>query len=676
MSRDQIEPRVKSIISQSKSIESQAKREKQEETSSENPHLHRIPMDLRAHSLIGVLMLVVTTCHHASCSSNEPSIIIKAGGGPKVESAKEQLGESESSIRLSQLETLKHSNNELSGSSDPSAITSIHRVWTASSSGSLDELSPQMISKLRRDVPFLAAYALRPRLVGGQQAVSSQLVASPSSRRLQSVMAPGGGTLVPRLGDFSEFSVDVSSKSTSEHHHRRKTSLKRKDRQQRRARKMDSFLEELKLANKRRKANGRVDALNTDGKRIKGRKNSRRLRSGRSGRKSSMSKRVQFGRQSLANGTRSDSGLKGASEATSGPDKTPFFASVRPEGKGAKSESASEPSDSNGANSIDIAEQTTRSPNETPIDADYEDNEPDAHADSQSDSESEEPEPRRVGDGDVEAEGDTVTVTPKFDGIDDDPELEPEEADEPSEGTSGVAGGGGIGATSGGGGPTSDTLGPAEDEVSSSPKHKSATGDVEPGVEFADASADGESARGGSNFGVRSKETGREDDASLDNDDDDDEEAGGTIDPQHRTGGSGGQGAAGTHSRKGSELGSDDADCRSHAHDDDGHYEHGHDHDDESNERPRRAKSHQDKIDWLRKSIPGEPGADYPILSRVNVTNFNCRDYPWPGFYADVDSDCQVSWLMVGKCTFIRSRASHSNDTRTIMIRCDDTIED
>lgn len=32
-----------------------------------------------------------------------------------------------------------------------------------------------------------------------------------------------------------------------------------------------------------------------------------------------------------------------------------------------------------------------------------------------------------------------------------------------------------------------------------------------------------------------------------------------------------------------------------------------------------------DPLQWLRDSIPGEPGVDYPIFSEVGETNFDCE---------------------------------------------------
>lgn len=40
-------------------------------------------------------------------------------------------------------------------------------------------------------------------------------------------------------------------------------------------------------------------------------------------------------------------------------------------------------------------------------------------------------------------------------------------------------------------------------------------------------------------------------------------------------------------------------------------------------------------------AIPGEPGRDYPVLKEIPYTQFSCED-KLPGFYADVESRCQV----------------------------------
>ena len=33
-----------------------------------------------------------------------------------------------------------------------------------------------------------------------------------------------------------------------------------------------------------------------------------------------------------------------------------------------------------------------------------------------------------------------------------------------------------------------------------------------------------------------------------------------------------------------------------------------------------------DPLDWLRESVPGEPGVDYPVLAEIADTSFSCAD--------------------------------------------------
>ncbi len=41
--------------------------------------------------------------------------------------------------------------------------------------------------------------------------------------------------------------------------------------------------------------------------------------------------------------------------------------------------------------------------------------------------------------------------------------------------------------------------------------------------------------------------------------------------------------------------------------------------------------------------IPGEAGIDYPTLSSVPETGFDCGGQQWlPGIYSDTGADCQV----------------------------------
>ena len=38
-----------------------------------------------------------------------------------------------------------------------------------------------------------------------------------------------------------------------------------------------------------------------------------------------------------------------------------------------------------------------------------------------------------------------------------------------------------------------------------------------------------------------------------------------------------------------------------------------------------------DPLDWLRDSIPGEPGVDYPIFAEVQDTAFSCEGRKFGG---------------------------------------------
>lgn len=44
--------------------------------------------------------------------------------------------------------------------------------------------------------------------------------------------------------------------------------------------------------------------------------------------------------------------------------------------------------------------------------------------------------------------------------------------------------------------------------------------------------------------------------------------------------------------------------------------------------------------------IPGKPWKDYPLYSHVPLTGFSCKLTKYPGFYADVDAGCQVSYTL------------------------------
>lgn len=39
---------------------------------------------------------------------------------------------------------------------------------------------------------------------------------------------------------------------------------------------------------------------------------------------------------------------------------------------------------------------------------------------------------------------------------------------------------------------------------------------------------------------------------------------------------------------------------------------------------------------------PGKPGVDYPALSSIPQTSFNCKTQRYKGFFGDPDTNCQV----------------------------------
>jgi len=47
-------------------------------------------------------------------------------------------------------------------------------------------------------------------------------------------------------------------------------------------------------------------------------------------------------------------------------------------------------------------------------------------------------------------------------------------------------------------------------------------------------------------------------------------------------------------------------------------------------------------LDWLLKSVPGQPGTDYPIFAEVPETSFVCDGQVEGGYYADAEAECQA----------------------------------
>lgn len=774
------------------------------------------------------------------------------------------------------------------------SVTSVHQVWTSSSSGSIGELSPEIISKLRNDVPFLAAYALRPRLVGASSSgnnngelnvkltdsnnninklddsnqpletyvgqLQPSAKAGKTSLQVQASSPPATKSLIPKLGDFSEFNVETLSSSKSEHHHKRKTTLKRKtnDNDQ------TLSLEKRTSADANQLLLKGVDNLSNKSKNKSIKKNKRRQsRAGKTGRRGrrrsksrSKSSKLRAKLNGSGNGSRrpmniirhgryyqeqsfnpSDSdnstemvvdsratgdqttmlvsGTKNSSEAgdvkggsSSGDKKPRFYSKIKPtidmeepaSDDRSINDAPNDPTDDgSGVNSLDRAGPK-----------DDQGNELDNTSEAEEGTTAEEPlePPKRVGDDDVEEDGDTVTVMPKFDGVDDDPEIPagaPEEdrsdgqidsggqgetrereddpigageldnripendprgrrvdrehpnpslkpsdssdtdSDSDDGGRRDITAGGGIGATTGIGRGSSPRDGAGDVSTDRSIGSDSGSGDVDnddDGLDDSNRSKFGNSGGGSSAAGSDGaqidddrtpitsdkEETTRdrseagkgsngndsgEDDSKSGNgvskdSSDLDRDQGKSATPDElpdefdsRRSGSGksnggnnntNQNGVGSKTRplcpedgspcldgadeggdvdyrdemaeaalgrkntkNGTEVETDkdrdrdkdeqgvkrkkkkhgeeagDKDCDEHHKD--GHYDHhAHDHHD-----------HHSSIKWLQDAIPGEPGQDYPILSRINLSNFNCRDQKYPGYYADVQSRCQVS---------------------------------
>lgn len=55
-------------------------------------------------------------------------------------------------------------------------------------------------------------------------------------------------------------------------------------------------------------------------------------------------------------------------------------------------------------------------------------------------------------------------------------------------------------------------------------------------------------------------------------------------------------------------------------------------------------------VDTPEGGTPGRPGVDYPALSSIPHTNFNCKTQRYKGFFADPDTHCQVSRSTVVFC--------------------------
>lgn len=406
-----------------------------------------------------------TTLQLNAASATQPSLSSKSTVDDKKNLKSDDLHASSSDVRLS---SLASANQKLHDQVASPTMASVHQVWTSTSSGSLEELSPELIGKLRNDVPFLAAYALRPRLVGSTatlgsetripgstsaalrtgEPLSTQLQAPSSAAELAASSSANSGlqiqatqqgkqvSLLPRLGDFSEFNVETSSTSKSEHSHRRRTTLKRKkpaksaaNLPQMKARKVTGAGQLKRKGRKPTKASPlkrRSKVKASRAAKLKKRLNI--IRSGRYYQEQSISpsrgainqvdvEERAVGDQTtmLAGETKgaapTDEGVKGGNASGA---KKPFYSKRIPSGKPGSSEV--EAGERNGAKN-DTSPTLDGAVTEDAGKENSVDDELGEEIDDLPDSA-----PRRVGDDDVEEGGDTVMVEPKSDGVDDDPD--------------------------------------------------------------------------------------------------------------------------------------------------------------------------------------------------------------------------------------------------------------
>ncbi|XP_065094174.1 uncharacterized protein LOC135714707 [Ochlerotatus camptorhynchus] len=56
--------------------------------------------------------------------------------------------------------------------------------------------------------------------------------------------------------------------------------------------------------------------------------------------------------------------------------------------------------------------------------------------------------------------------------------------------------------------------------------------------------------------------------------------------------------------------------------------------------------------DGSYSAIPGEQGVDYPIFSVIPETSFDCNQQLYPGYYADIETQCQVFHICALNKTF------------------------
>lgn len=643
------------------------------------------------------------------------------------------------------------SQNRENLSAQPS-VTSIHQVWTSASSNSADEFSPEMIGKLRKGLPFLAAYAVRPRLVG-MSSLESPLVSSPLiggstvrfvDKTYLSEPLVGSSTSARALkkmnknsNNFDELKVETSSTSRAEHKHNQKTILKKYKKNQRNRTAIKKRKSNLGTAvanrfkpnqSKRQKKSNKKQHKHIPTKLISSRvgyfKDHKHPVSGRqSHRRASTSRRavnwLKTKRIKNKLARQKEGQVKGGTKEDSRSRKDhPFYATR-------SGDNANKDVDNLNAKDEDDIKTALRGQKDVEGNDYNSDHEDDNNIGDQDTADGEKSgtlptRPRGKDNADdqgtdyVDEEDETVTIMPKFDGVDDNPDpneysdgkidnfensgvdeqgvssynnndddapeivTENYGNDRDSAGSEDVNENGGVdnaensddsnnGATnsneSGSKGHSIVDDGDQGIHNSFDRKHNSSEKTV-PGVEFADDQ--------GSDQGMRKDINSLNEVRPLD---DSNEHDGNSIDnlkPDEMG-----------PSKRNSTI--SDVEESNHSPQDDSQNQpksNSNDDDDDavSKRTDNSTKSvldseeetieekhnmdheidcenhdhHHDSMKWLQDAIKGEPEVDYPIMSKpLNNTSFSCKDQQYPGYYADVESRCQVS--IYSNCVLIYS---------------------
>ncbi|XP_055905180.1 nuclear pore complex protein Nup98-Nup96 [Eupeodes corollae] len=61
-----------------------------------------------------------------------------------------------------------------------------------------------------------------------------------------------------------------------------------------------------------------------------------------------------------------------------------------------------------------------------------------------------------------------------------------------------------------------------------------------------------------------------------------------------------------------------------------------------SQQQQQQQYSSGDQFEGDYSAIPGEPGVNYPVYAEVPPTSFDCNQQQYPGYYSDVEAQCQV----------------------------------